>query len=77
MPPVINRLIRISGDFLRSIHHSEPLKILIVNVAFSYSDRGSNCAMAGTADELYDDNSKFLNGLDACDEAFVAEIPSD
>lgn len=33
--------------------------------------------MAGTADELYDDNSKFLNGLDACDEAFVAEIPSD
>ena len=32
--------------------------------------------MAWTADELYGGNSEFLNGLDACDEAFVVEIPS-
>jgi SRSO17 transposase len=31
--------------------------------------------MAWTADELYGGNSEFLNGLDACEEAFVVEIP--
>jgi SRSO17 transposase len=33
--------------------------------------------MAWTADELYGNNPGLLNGLDACNEAFVVEIPSD
>lgn len=33
--------------------------------------------MAWTADELYGQNSEFLNGLDARNEAFVVEVPAD
>lgn len=33
--------------------------------------------MAWTADELYGQNSGFLNGLDERDEAFVVEVPGD
>ncbi len=33
--------------------------------------------MAWTADELYGQNSTFLNGLDARHEAFVVEVPVD